>query len=83
MVWGEANTKFRFLPFSYMNSIINKTNSIKQIYNAPLCEIQHNYKILHCAKLMLLKIYVAISLDNYKERQLVMNSFNSEFKSQD
>lgn len=48
----------------------------------PLCGVQHNYKILRCTKLMLLKIYVAISLDNYKERQLVMNSFNSEFKSQ-
>lgn len=32
---------------------------------------------------MLLKIYVASSLDNYKERQLVMNSFYSEFKSED
>lgn len=49
----------------------------------PLCGVQHNYKILRCTKLMLLKIYVAISLDNYKERQLVMNSFNSAFKSQD
>lgn len=49
----------------------------------PLCGFQHNYKTLCCAKFMLLKIYVASSLDNYKERQLVMNSFNSEFKSQD
>ena len=49
----------------------------------PLCGVQHNYKILRCAKLMLLKIYVASSSDNYKKRQLVMNSFYSEFKSRD
>lgn len=39
-----------------------------------------NCKISHLKKLMLLKILAASSSYNYKERQLVMNSFNWEFQ---
>lgn len=50
----------------------------------PLCGVQHRYKILRWAKLMLLKIYVANSLDNYKEKQSVMNSLtqNSNLRTE-